>query len=101
MSGMGAEEVTSDDRLWALLGYILPLIALIALLMEDKKNRPFIKYHAIHALVFAVLTIILSFTVCLWVIPWIWAIIVGFQAYQGRWAEVPGITNFVKGQGWV
>ena len=35
--------VTSDDKLWAALAYVLtPLIPIIILLMEDKKNRPFI-----------------------------------------------------------
>jgi uncharacterized membrane protein len=98
---LDGDEPTSDDKLWALLGYIFPLIALIALLMEDKKNRPFIKYHAVHALLFGGLTVILSFTVCLWIIPWIWGIVIGFQAYGGAMPEVPGLTNFAKGQGWV
>ena len=41
------ESVTSDDKLWALLSYILsPIVPIILLLMEDKKNRPFIKYHS-------------------------------------------------------
>ena len=31
-------EITSDDKLWAMLGYLIPLIALVALLMEEKKR---------------------------------------------------------------
>ncbi len=47
------EEVTSDDKLWALLAYVLtPLVPVIILLMEDKKNRPFLKAHNVQALVF-------------------------------------------------
>jgi len=38
-------ESTSDDRLWVLLGYIFtPIIPIVVLLLEDKKNRPFIQY---------------------------------------------------------
>src|SRR3990172_6992824 len=44
-------EVTSDDKLWALLAYVLtPLVPIIILLMEDKKNRPFIRAHNAQAL---------------------------------------------------
>ena len=39
---MSAPDITSDDRLWSALGYPIPLIAIIVLLMEEKKNRPFI-----------------------------------------------------------
>ncbi len=58
-------DVTSDDKLWTLLAYILtPIIPIIILLMEDKKNRPFIKAHNAQALVVGVVNIILS------VLPW-------------------------------
>ena len=45
-------EITSDDKLWVLLAYIFsPLVPILIMLMEDKKNRPFIRYHAIQALI--------------------------------------------------
>lgn len=32
-------DVTSDDKLWALLCYVIPIIVpIIVLLMEEKKN---------------------------------------------------------------
>jgi hypothetical protein len=35
-----SSDVTSEDRLWALLAYILsPIVPIIILLIEDKKNR--------------------------------------------------------------
>ncbi|MCJ7736042.1 MAG: hypothetical protein MUQ10_01835, partial [Anaerolineae bacterium] len=44
---MGTEEITKDDKLWSLLSYIFaPLIGIILLFIEDKKDRPFIKYNA-------------------------------------------------------
>lgn len=101
MNPIGMNDVTSDDKLWSLLGYILPLIALIALLMEDKKSRPFIKYHAVHALLISVATAILSLTACLWIIPWIYGIYVGFKAYKGEWTVVPMATDLAKKQGWI
>ena len=43
-------DISSDDKLWAALGYPIFIIAIIMLLMEDKKKRPFIKFHAVQAL---------------------------------------------------
>ncbi len=37
-------ESTSDDRLWALLAYLFtPIVPVIILLLEDKKDRPFLR----------------------------------------------------------
>ena len=94
-------EITSNDKLWALLGYIFGLIALIALLMEDKKNRPFIKYHAVQALMLTAITVVLSITACLWILPWAYGVYVGILAYQGQWTVVPVLTDFAKNQGWI
>ena len=101
-------EITSDDKLWAALGYIFGLIALIMLLMEDKKARPFIKFHAVQSLalnvILAVIAIVLSITVvgalCL---PVFWLVFLywGYKAYQGEYFDVPVVTDFIKGQGWV
>jgi uncharacterized protein len=101
-------DVTSDDKLWALLAYIFsPLIPIVVLLLEDKKKRPFIMYHSIQALVvgvgFALLWILIGWTVILACVPFlVWVVMIywGIQAYQGNWVVIPVITNFVKNQGW-
>ncbi len=102
-------EITSDDKLWALLSYILtPLVPIIVLLLEEKKNRPFIKFHAMQALVLGivllVVNIILSFVIiglCTSVLTLVLLIYYGIKAYQGEYIEIPVVTNFVKNQGWV
>ena len=106
---IGTTEITSDDKLWALLAYIItPLVPIILLLMEDKKNRPFIKYHTMQALVwgiaFYVVSAVLSFIfigICIWFLGIIVTIYWGIKAYQGEWVKIPVITDFVKNQGWV
>jgi len=103
-------DATSDDRLWAALGYPIALIAIIMLLMEEKKARPFIKYHAVQSIaanvVFLVVAVTLSFVtlgfggICvpvLWLVFLYWA----YQAYQGQMFQIPGLTSFIKNQGWV
>ena len=97
---MGGEEITQDDKLWALLSYIFcPLIGIIVLLIEDKKNRPFLKYNAVVSIVLGILFIILS-TFCIGILVWFYAIYLGFKCYQGEWVEVPVISDFVRNQGW-
>jgi len=42
-----ALDLTDDDKLWALLSWIFsPIVPIIVLLLEDKKQRKFIKYNA-------------------------------------------------------
>ncbi len=104
-----APEITSDDRLWAALGYPIWIIALIVLLMEDKKQRPFIKFHAVQALALNVaifvlgliLTIItMGFGSACWGLAWLITIWPAIEAYNGKWLNIPVITNFIKKQNW-
>lgn len=93
-------EVTQDDKLWSLLSYIFcPLIGIIMLLIEDKKNRPFIKYNAWVSIWLGIIVIITS-GFCVGVIVWIYAIYLGIKSYQGEKVEVPVISDFVRNQGW-
>ena len=96
-------EVTSDDKLWAALAYVFsPLVPIIILLMEDKKNRPFLRAHNAQALVLGVISIALgTFTVgCGSLLVLLYLIYLAYQAYQGQMVEVPFITKLCKDQGW-
>ena len=71
---MGGEEITQDDKLWALLSYIFcPLIGIIVLLIEDKKNRPFLKYNAVVSIILGVVGVLLSWA-CIGILVWFYAI---------------------------
>jgi uncharacterized membrane protein len=100
-------EVTSDDKLWALLAYVLsPIVPIIILLMEDKKNRPFLRAHNAQALAWGLLNVVVvslfSWVLCgiptliVWVISLLW----GLKAYKGEYVNIPVITDFCKKQGW-
>jgi uncharacterized protein len=93
-------EITSDDKLWAALAYVFsPLIPVIILLMEDKKNRPFLKAHNAQALILGIITVLTS-GFCVGILVWFYQLYLGYQAYQGKTVEVPVITGFCKSQGW-
>ena len=106
-----SSDLTSDDKLWALLAYI-PLvgwiIAIVALLMADKRARPFIKFHSIQGLILAVINGVIAsvltpvvFIGCITgVAGAVYMLYIGYKAYQGETVKVPFITDFIKSQGW-
>ncbi len=104
-SGIETSNISSDDRLWAALSWIpisplWPIVAIILLLMEDKKDRPFIRYHAILSLITGVVGIVLSF-LCVGVIIILAMFYFGFKAYQGEVVRIPFLSDFAENQGWV
>lgn len=93
-------DYTEDDRLWSLLSFLFPpLLGIIVLLIEDKKNRPVLRYHAMVSIVLGVVGVVLSFA-CIGVLLWIYSIVLGIKAYQGEVVEVPVVSDFVRNQGW-
>ena len=106
------EGVNSDDRLWGLLAYLLtPLVPIIILIMEDKKNRPFLKAHNMQALILGIAEVIVL--VILGVIPiigllscvlavaaFIVNLLYAIKANRGETFDIPVISNFVRQQGW-
>jgi uncharacterized membrane protein len=101
-------DITSDDKLWALLCYLLtPIVPIIVLLMADKKARPFIKAHTAQALAWGVILWAVSGILaaviiggCIGLLGIVLNIYWGIKAYQGEFITIPVITDFVKKQGW-
>jgi uncharacterized membrane protein len=107
-------DITDNDKLLAAISYPIPIVAIVILLVEDMKNRPFQRYHAVQAIaanillwiVITVLGVILgavSLGLCgfgpgiLWFATLYWA----YLAYQGQYFEIPWLTKFLKGQNWL
>src|SRR5512145_1585309 len=99
MSQAPMSDVTSDDKLWAALSYVFaPIVGIIVLLMEDKKARPFIKFHAVQSIAASVVVWILVAiiaTVTLGIgglcAPLVWLVFLywAYQAYQGQSVTIP------------
>jgi uncharacterized membrane protein len=112
-----AGDITDNDKLMAALSYPIFIVAIIILLAEDMKNRPFQKYHAVQALaVNVVLWVVVAILSCilfaltvflggicgllaplLWLITLYWA----YEAYQGKYFEIPWLTDFLRSQNWL
>lgn len=105
MTYQSASDITSDDKLWGLLAYLLnPIVPIIILLMEDKKNRPFLKYHAVQALAWVVIWFVASIIIiglCLSPLALVGSIYFMIKAYQGEYVVIPVVTDFLKKQNWL
>jgi uncharacterized membrane protein len=103
-----APDITQDDKLWALLSYIFsPLVPLIMILVEEKKARPFIKFHAVQALILGLLMDVLYLVLgwvfvglCLGLALYVYMIVIGIKAYGGETMTVPVVTDMIKKNNW-
>jgi uncharacterized membrane protein len=93
---------------------------LIMLFVEGKKDRPFIKFHAVQALavnvgiwaveiVLGILSAALAAVTlgiggvigCIAPLVWLLLIWPAVLAYQGKYFEVPVVTKFLRDQHWI
>ncbi len=105
---VGRPGPASDtSKLLAALGYLIGIVALIAILIEPYKNEAFVKFHAIQALALWVVLIVANILVAIpvlgwivWVVAWIGGLVLGIMgiinAFQGKYWEMPIIYPIVK-----
>jgi uncharacterized membrane protein len=103
-------DINENDRLMAALSYPIPIVAVVILLSETNKVRPFQKFHAVQALAFwVVLTVaaivlsIVTFGIGTLCFPVLWLVSLwpAYKSYQGEYMEMPVLTDFIRKQGWV
>lgn len=112
---------SSNDRLLAAIGYPIWIVAVVALLMEGPKDRPFTRYHAVNALglnvavwivlvVFAIVYCVVSsvsgiLACVLWLgflVPYAALFYYGYLAYsKAEYFEIPVVSDLMKQQGWL
>ena len=100
-------ELSANDRLWAALSWLpvtplWPILAIVALLMEDTKDRAFVRYNAVLSIATGVILIPLTIVTVgcaslLYFVFFYWA----YQAYQGQKVTIPIVSDWVRKQGWV
>ena len=117
---MTENQTNDNDKLFAALSYIFWPVAIIVLLSESNKSRPFQRHHAIQALGFGVAVLIVfiplicidvilgqisAFLSCLFfpvfLVPLAAVLWFAYRAYQGEQFEIPYLTEFMKNQGWL
>ena len=103
----GSEGPSDTGKLLAAIGYIIGIVALIAILIEPYKSEKFVRHHAVQALGLWVAGLVLGIVSQVPIIGWIigavgWvalvvvAIMGAIKSFQGEWWEVPLIYPIVK-----
>ena len=121
MQNYPTAAVSENDKLMALLAYVFsPLTAGIFLLLDSTKQSPFLMFHSKQALGIGAANIIISILItivgtvlatvtcglgCLLnLIPlaiWVMQIYYGIQAYNGKYFDIPYLSQFMRQQGWL
>lgn len=95
-------DIPQDERIIAALSYAFsPLAPLLLLLLEDQKEKPFIRAHLNQALILGLIYMFLTLiTLGCAAILWVGLLYFAFRAYQGEEFEIPIISELIKKQGW-
>jgi uncharacterized membrane protein len=103
-------DITDNDKLMAALSYPIPIVAIVILVSETNKVRPFQKFHAVQALAFWVVLLVVGIVLSIvtlgigslcFPVLWLVSLWPAYQSYQGQYMEMPVITDFIRNQGWV
>jgi uncharacterized membrane protein len=116
---------TENERLLSGLSYVSQIILpavfpVVLLLSEDTRRNAFMRYHAVQSLgllvatilfylaagaVYAVVAAIAPVLLCLlWLIFFVPAAVMlyyGYKAFRGEYVEIPYLTPFMRGNGWL
>jgi uncharacterized membrane protein len=103
----GTEGPSDTGKILAAVGYLVGIVALIAILIEPYKNERFVKHHAMQALAIWVGWILVSVVSAIPVIGWIisavgwiallvFAIMGAVKAFQSEMWEMPVVYNLIK-----
>ena len=99
-----SEQVTSQDRIWGSLAYILsPLVPIIILMVRDLRVRPYIREHALQGLITGLIFIFITTATAYLCLGLIWLIMLywAWRAYQVQPVNIPLITPLIRRRGWV
>jgi uncharacterized membrane protein len=100
-------EPTNYDRLLVFLIYaVTPILPAFIMLIENERERAFIKAHTAQAFIWGLIYVVASLSVSVFTcgLPsffiWLIGVYWGTQAYQGRPVHIPIVTGFVQSRGW-
>lgn len=100
MPGQGNGPVSENSRLLAGFGYIVWVVALVALLIDPYKSEPFVRFHAVQALALTVVMYFAWVPVIGWllgIVALVFLVIAAINAFQGRRYDVPVLADLLRG----
>jgi uncharacterized membrane protein len=115
--GTGGRPGPASDtsKILAGIGYIVPLVALITILIDPYKDEKFTRFHAIQAIGLWIAWVILGIGLgilgaipivgwlfgimgfIVWLGVFVYAIVLAIQGFTGKYMEIPVVYGFIKG----
>ena len=94
--------ISKEDRLWAALAYAFsPITPIVIYLLDEQKNKPFIRAHLAQAFILGLFyTLIVAVTLGCASILWVCMLYFAFKAYQGEQINIFILSDFIKDQDW-
>jgi uncharacterized membrane protein len=86
---------SSNAKLFGLIAWLVSFWSFIFLLMDDYKNDPFVRSHAVQAIAVGVIEIV-TIPVGIGFLIMLYRIYLCIQAYNGKTVEVPVVYGLVK-----
>ena len=93
--------VTDSEKILAVLGYVFGIVAVVAIFIDPYKENPFVRLHAVQAIVLWVVGISLGWIPGIgWLVGlviFVVGIIAAIKAFQGEYYKIPVVYDVGKG----
>ncbi|MDA3935847.1 MAG: hypothetical protein PF636_03145 [Actinomycetota bacterium] len=93
---------SESSKIFAVLGYIFGIPAVVALLMEPYKNEKFVRFHAWQAIGLWVAAALVGWFPIIGQLVglavFVYAVYLAVKAWAGEYVEIPVVYGMLKGQ---
>lgn len=94
------EQPSDSGKVLAVLGYIFPVVAAVALFIDPYRQEPFVRLHAVQAIALWLCGLLVWIPVIGWIIGvalFVVVVIALIKALQGEYYRIPFLYDLVKG----
>jgi uncharacterized membrane protein len=102
--GITQQHIGDDEKMWGALCQLIPLIGLLVIFaLDDQKNKPFVRYHAVVSVAVALILLVVNLVTCAIAVPLtlLVPLFLAWKAYSGEVFDVPGVTKFLVDKGYL
>jgi uncharacterized membrane protein len=102
--GITQAHIGDDEKMWGALSQLIPIIGLaVVFVLDEQKNKPYVRYHAVTSVMVTILGTIITVVSCglggtLWALG---TLFLAWKAYEGEVIEVPWVSQFLLDKGYL
>lgn len=102
--GITEAHIGDDEKMWGALSQLVPIIGLaVVFALDEQKNKPYVRYHAVNSVMVTILGTVLTIVSCglggtVWALA---TLFLAWKAYEGNVFEVPFVSQFLLDKGYL